>query len=80
MSEQDKIEGKIELGSTTDILIKRTTFKGKRYIDIRKWEHGDRYTGPTKQGISIPTDKFEEILAILKGIEIDKYEQAEAEG
>lgn len=69
--EQDKELGRIRLNDTTEVVIRQTEFKGQHYIDVRKYLKSATYTGWTKQGISIPVGQFEELLAILKGVELE---------
>jgi len=67
MSEEEI--GSIALTEATKIVIRRTVFRGKEYIDIRKHVTSNKFTGFTKQGISIPMEKFGEILEIMSRAE-----------
>jgi hypothetical protein len=52
------------------IRVQKNEFKGKHYIDVRKF-YQDKDTEewkPTRKGISIPVDLVEEIIEALKTI------------
>ena len=55
MPEQEFEEFGRITGETADIVVRKITFKGNDYIDIRKYFHGANYTGFSKKGISITT-------------------------
>ena len=55
-------------GNTADIVVRKISFKGNEYIDIRKFFHGANYTGFSKKGISISVKDFPKIMEILKKI------------
>jgi hypothetical protein len=56
----------IARGSKTKIVVKRTNFKGKEYIDVRIYflNDGGEWT-PTKKGISIPVEIVGEVSAAI---------------
>jgi hypothetical protein len=56
------------VGDTADIVVRKISFKGNQYIDIRKYFHGANYTGWSKKGISLPVVSFKEIMEILKKV------------
>jgi len=56
------------VGDTADIVVRKTDFQGKKYVDIRKYLHGSKYQGWSTKGISLPMEKFNEILEILKKV------------
>lgn len=57
-------------GTTADIVVRIIDFKGNKYVDIRKFLHGSKYTGWSKKGISIPINQFGEIMEMLKMIQV----------
>jgi len=59
-------------GETADIVVRKITFKGNDYIDIRKYLHGENYQGWSRKGISVRIESFNDLLEILNKIgEID---------
>jgi hypothetical protein len=56
------------VGDTADIIIRKTSFKGRKFIDIRKFLHGAKYTGWSRKGISIAIENIEEIKNILSKV------------
>ena len=67
-SNLDKIEEEIYIGPKEyPIKIQIKTFKGRKYLDIRKW-YLDRKTNevlPTKKGISLSEYQFEDVISLL---------------
>lgn len=55
-------------GVTTEIVIGLREFNGKTGVDIREFTQSETYTGPTKKGLRIPADKFEEFKTIINSI------------
>lgn len=68
----DKDVGKINKGeyqgTTTEIVVGIREYNGKVGIDIREFSSGERYTGPTKKGLRIPAEKFQEFKQIINSI------------
>ena len=68
----DREEGEIsrmQINPTDYILFSIKEFKGKHYIDMRKYVVSDTYTGFTKQGIRFTADlfpEFEENVTLIK--------------
>lgn len=68
----DKEEGEIcrmQINPTDYILFSIKEYKGKSYIDLRKYVVSDSYTGFTKQGVRFVADlfpEFEERLGLVK--------------
>ena len=64
----NKIEDEIYIGPKEyPIKIQIKTFKGRKYLDIRKW-YLDRKTNeilPTKKGISLSEYQFEDVISLL---------------
>lgn len=61
----DEEIGKIELDKSTKIIVRLTEWKSEKRVDIRKFVDSERYTGYTKQGISVPVAKIGELKALL---------------
>jgi hypothetical protein len=55
-------------GTLTEIVIGIREYNGKAGIDIREFTTSSSYTGPTKKGLRIPADKFEEFKAIINSV------------
>ena len=68
----EKEIGKIQKGeyqgTTTEIVVGIKEYNGRVGIDIREFTQSETYTGPTKKGLRIPADKFEDFKKIIKGI------------
>ncbi len=68
----DKEEGEIcrmPINTTDYILFSIKEYKGKHYVDLRKYVVSDSYTGFTKQGVRFVADLFpvfEEKLTLVK--------------
>ena len=57
--EQGEI-GRIQLNPTDYLLFSIKEYKGKSYIDLRKYVISDSYTGFTKQGVRFSSELFKE--------------------
>ena len=72
MKNMEKDIGRIKKGeyqgNVTEIVIGIREFNGKAGIDIREFTKSESYTGPTKKGLRIPADKFEEFKAIINSV------------
>lgn len=56
-------------GTVTNIVVGIKEFNGKVGIDIREFTQSETYTGPTKKGLRIPADKFEEFKTMINSID-----------
>jgi len=56
-------------GTITEIVIGLREYKGKTGIDIREFTRSETYTGPTKKGLRIPADKFEDFKTMINSID-----------
>ena len=69
----DKEVGKILKGefqgTTTEIVLAIKEFNGRVGVDIREYAQSEQYTGPTKKGLRIPADKFEEFKTMINSID-----------
>jgi len=57
------------LGTITEIIVGLKEYNGKTGIDIREFTQSESYTGPTKKGLRIPADKFEDFKAMINSID-----------
>ena len=60
---------RMQINPTDYLLFSIKEYKGKNYIDLRKYVVSDSYTGFTKQGIRFVSElfkEFEENLTLLK--------------
>jgi hypothetical protein len=55
-------------GSVTEIVIGIREYNGKVGVDIREFVTGEKYTGPTKKGLRIPSANFEEFKKLINSI------------
>ena len=68
----EKEEGEVcrlQLNTTDYLLFSVKEYRGKHYVDLRKYVVSDSYTGFTKQGVRFISDlfnEFEEKVAELK--------------
>ena len=61
--------GEIKLTDSTTVRV--STFDGRdgrKRVDIRLFLEGERYTGPTKKGVSLPLENLPELLSLLQSI------------
>ena len=66
-------------GTITEIVVGIKEYNGRVGIDIREFTQSESYTGPTKKGLRIPADKFEEFKKIINSVNPDdlKVESAQ---
>jgi len=67
MSDQKEI-ARVELNATDRLVISINEYRGKEYVDIRKFVESPDYTGPTKQGVRFSADLLPEVLESLKKV------------
>ena len=85
MVENQKEIGRMKLNVMDSLVFQTSAYRGKNYIDIRKFVESQNYTGFTKQGIRFNAELFGEFLGNLKkvaeslGIEIGEEKQEEGE-
>lgn len=67
----------IQKNDDTEIQIAVKSYKGKAYVDIRQFFKSEDMTKmlPTKKGITIPLDKWEDFRSIIDGIDTSKVEE-----
>jgi len=68
----DKEVGRINKGefqgTVTDVVVAVREYNGRVGVDIREYSASDRYTGPTKKGLRIPADRFEDFKKMINSI------------
>ena len=74
MSEEESEDGGFksttigELKLTDSSLVRISTFDGRdgrKRVDIRLFLTGNRYSGPTRKGVSLPVEQLPELKKIL---------------
>lgn len=65
-------------GTTTEIIVGIKEYNGKIGIDIREFTQSETYTGPTKKGLRIPADKFEDFKTIINSISLEDMKEPQA--
>ena len=85
MAEDQKEVGRMKLNVMDSLVFQTSEYRGKNYIDIRKFVESQNYTGFTKQGIRFNVSLFGEFLQNLEkvakslGLEME-VETAKEEG
>ena len=68
----EKEIGRIEKGeyqgTKTEIVVGIKEYNNRMGVDIREFNQSETYTGPTKKGLRIPADKFEEFKSMINSI------------
>lgn len=57
--------GKIRKNETTEVVVRKTEFKGSVGIDIREYVTSEKYTGWSKNGLRIPIDQWKAFKEVL---------------
>ena len=52
-------------------------YNGRVGIDIREFVSSEKYTGPTKKGLRIPAEHFQEFKKMIDSISEEDLKQAE---
>jgi hypothetical protein len=67
----DDIIAVINRGQTQQIQLRVSEFKGKNYIDLRTYyfDEKDESFKPTRKGISIPVELYEDLKAAIAKVE-----------
>jgi len=77
----DKDIGKINKGeyqgTVTEIVVGVREYNGKVGIDIREFVSSEKYTGPTKKGLRIPAEKFQEFKEMINSIKSEDLKASE---
>lgn len=66
--------GRIRKNETTEVVVRRTEFKGSVGIDIREYVTSEKYTGWSKNGLRIPVDQWKAFKEVLDRVVLDKVD------
>jgi len=66
-------------GTTTEVVIGIREYNGRTGVDIREFVSSEKYTGPTKKGLRISADNFQEFKAMINSINEDDLKSSEPE-
>ena len=67
----DEEIGRIRKNETTEVVVRKTEFRGSIGIDIREYVKTEKYTGWSKNGIRMPMNLWKSFKIILDIIELD---------
>ena len=62
---QDVELGKFAKRPGLSVIVRISSFKGSRGLDLRQWQEDSTYTGWTKKGIRLPIEKIKEIKQLF---------------
>jgi hypothetical protein len=60
--------GRIKKNDNTEVVVRRTEFRGSIGIDIREYLKSERYTGWSKNGVRIPMEQWQAFKQILDNV------------
>jgi hypothetical protein len=66
--------GRVRKNETTEVVVRKTEFKGTVGIDIREYVTSEKYTGWSKNGLRIPVDQWKVFKEVLDRVVLDKVE------
>ncbi len=61
----EEVKQQVKLDDERYINIAIVTFKEKKYFELREYLDTEKYSGPTKKGVTIGVDYFEKTLEML---------------
>jgi hypothetical protein len=62
--------GEMALGDRSTIKVSKFVGRdGRKRVDIRLCVAGERYTGPTKRGVTLPVDRLGDFIALLQNVQ-----------
>lgn len=64
-------------GTVTEIVVGIKEYNGRVGVDIREFVTSDRYTGPTKKGLRIPAESFEDFKKMINSIKEEDLKASE---
>ena len=77
----EKDIGKIQKGefqgTVTEIVVGIREYNGKVGVDIREFVTSEKYTGPTKKGLRIPAESFQDFRKMIDSIAEEDLKAAE---
>ena len=65
-------------GAVTEIVVGIREYNGRVGVDIREFVTSERYTGPTKKGLRIPAENFQEFKKMINSITEEDMKQEES--
>ncbi len=68
---------RISKSADTDIVIRIDDFGGRKGLTIREYVKSEKYTGFTKAGLRIPSDKFKIFKAAINSVDEKDMEDSE---
>jgi hypothetical protein len=68
MAERKEL-GVIEKNQLSKIIISLSPYKGKWYFDLREHIKTEKYEGPTKKGVTLAVEHFDEFKKIIEKLE-----------
>jgi len=74
MNDDKYVVTTMQKNDTTEIKFALSTFKGKQRADIREFVDSDTYTGPTKAGMNIPLEQWDEFYDSIQELNIAAQE------
>ena len=66
--------GRVRKNEITEVVVRKTEFKGSVGIDIREYVTSDKYIGWSKNGLRIPIDQWKAFKEVLDKVVLDKVE------
>lgn len=66
--------GRLRKNDTTEVVVRKTEFKGSVGIDIREYVTSEKYTGWSKNGLRIPVDQWKAFKEVLDKVALDKVD------
>ena len=66
--------GRVRKNETTEVVVRKTEFKGTVGIDIREYVTSEKYTGWSKNGLRIPVDQWKAFKEVLDRVVLDRVE------
>lgn len=63
---QEKELGKFAKRPGLSVIVRTSSFRGKKGLDIRQWQEDQAYKGWTKKGIRLPLDKVKEVKDLFE--------------
>jgi hypothetical protein len=83
MAEDQKEIARMKLNAMDSLVFQTSEYRGKTYIDIRKYVESQSYSGFTKQGIrfnvSLFGEFFDNLKKLAKSLDIDIDDESEEE-
>ncbi len=59
--------GSIQIGRATKLVVNSFPGRtGEELVDIRIFVSGERYSGPTRKGVTLPLSHLDELISILQ--------------